>query len=73
MCGSGLQLESHTEWVTARSRTGILSGCWMFEVQVQSGGLQQIGWVTSHCHLSDLVGVGETPFSFAFDGVYVHL
>jgi len=46
-----------------------MSGCWMYEVTINSGGLMQVGWATSHCHLSELTGVGDTPLSVAFDGL----
>jgi hypothetical protein len=68
MCSLGLQLESHSDFVTVRSRSGVTSGCWVYEVKIQSAGLQQVGWVTSHCHLSEFSGVGDTPMSVAFDG-----
>ena len=46
MCSRGLELESHSEFVTVRSRTGVSSGCWMYEVTIHTVGLQQVGWVT---------------------------
>ena len=64
----GLELESHSEFVTVRSRSGVSSGCWMYEVTIHTVGLQQVGWVTSLCQMSDFVGVGDTPMSIAFDG-----
>ena len=68
MCTRGLQLESHSDFVTARSRSGVVNGCWAYEVVVQSGGHIQVGWATSHCSFSDIAGVGDTLMSVAFDG-----
>jgi hypothetical protein len=68
MCSRGLQLESHSNFVTARSRSGFVHGCWVYEVVVHTGGHIHVGWVTSQCHLSEITGVGDTPQSVAFDG-----
>jgi hypothetical protein len=68
MCPHGLQLESHSELVSARSRSGVTGGRWMYQVSVDTGGHVQVGWVTSQCHLSHVSAVGHTPLSVAFDG-----
>ena len=68
MCPHGLQLESHSELVSARSRSGVTGGRWMYQVSVDTGGHVQVGWVTSQCHLSHVSAVGHTPLSVVFDG-----
>ena len=70
MCHRGLHLESRGEFVTARSKSGFLRGCWVYEATMHTGGHAHVGFVTSHCihHLSDLNGVGDTALSVAFDG-----
>lgn len=40
----------------------------MYEVVLGSAGLLQIGWCTASCKFTREEGVGDTPYSYAFDG-----
>ena len=66
----GLQLECHSDYVTARSSISVSgSGRWMFEVILDCTVASiKVGWASSHCRMSDADGVGDTPNSYGFDG-----
>ncbi|XP_058453045.1 E3 ubiquitin-protein ligase RNF123 isoform X2 [Malaya genurostris] len=40
----------------------------MYEVQLQSKGVMQIGWCSSHCKFTQDTGVGDTRYSYGLDG-----
>lgn len=45
-----------------------VSGKWMYEVQIGTSGLMQIGWCTSTCKFNRDEGAGDTKHSYAYDG-----
>ncbi|XP_015186457.1 PREDICTED: E3 ubiquitin-protein ligase RNF123-like isoform X2 [Polistes dominula] len=53
---------------TIRANTGVYKNKWMYEVQIGSKGIMQIGWGTINCKYSLTVGVGDTPNSYSYDG-----
>lgn len=46
----------------------VTSGKWMYEVQVMTSGIMQIGWATPTTIYTREDGVGDSRDSFAFDG-----
>ena len=51
-------------------RSLLARGKWMYEVQLQSEGLQQIGWSAPHdrVHWTPSLGVGDFVHTLAYDG-----
>ncbi|XP_020289917.1 E3 ubiquitin-protein ligase RNF123 isoform X2 [Pseudomyrmex gracilis] len=63
-----LSVNSQTSFSTMRANTGVFKGKWMYEVQLGSKGVMQVGWGTDRCKFSSQFGVGDTPNSYAYDG-----
>ena len=53
---------------SVRARKGVTSGKWMFEVQLNTSGVMQIGWTTLLTIFTSEDGVGDSRDSYAFDG-----
>ncbi|KAI4488691.1 hypothetical protein M0802_011399 [Mischocyttarus mexicanus] len=53
---------------TIRANTGIYKNKWMYEVQLGSKGIMQIGWGTLNCKYNMVTGVGDTANSYSYDG-----
>ncbi|XP_067938284.1 E3 ubiquitin-protein ligase RNF123-like [Watersipora subatra] len=53
---------------TVKANACVYAGKWMFEVLLGSKGLMQLGWCSLSCKFNHSEGVGDTPYSFAFDG-----
>lgn len=51
-----------------RANTGFYKGKWMYELQLGSKGVMQVGWGTAQCKFSQESGVGDTINSYAYDG-----
>ncbi|KAI7978866.1 E3 ubiquitin-protein ligase RKP, partial [Camellia lanceoleosa] len=41
---------------------------WMYEVILETSGIQQLGWATLSCPFTDQKGVGDADDSYAYDG-----
>lgn len=67
-----LLLESHALFSSARANTCVWKGKWMYEVILETSGVQQIGWATLSCPFTDLKGVGDADDSYAYDGKRVY-
>ncbi|XP_011305831.1 E3 ubiquitin-protein ligase RNF123 [Fopius arisanus] len=63
-----LSVNSQSNFSTLRANTGLYSGKWMYELQLGSKGVMQIGWGTAHCKFSQENGVGDTINSYSYDG-----
>ncbi|XP_018407153.1 PREDICTED: E3 ubiquitin-protein ligase RNF123-like [Cyphomyrmex costatus] len=63
-----LSVNSQSSFSTIRANTGVFKGKWMYEVQLGSKGVMQIGWGTAQCKFNQQYGVGDTPNSYAYDG-----
>jgi len=62
-------LTAVSQFVSCVGSLGISKGKWYYEVSLETGGLQQIGWVTSKFEPhSDSDGVGDDLNSWAYDG-----
>nr|XP_043631994.1 E3 ubiquitin-protein ligase RKP [Erigeron canadensis] len=65
---SPLLVESHAVFSSARANVCVWKGKWMYEVTLETAGLQQLGWATISCPFTEHTGVGDADDSFAFDG-----
>eukprot|EP00053_Salpingoeca_punica_P019404 m.196096 g.196096 ORF g.196096 m.196096 type:complete len:1198 (-) comp17645_c1_seq2:205-3798(-) len=63
-----LSFSGHGRFSSVRANTCVATGKWMYEAQMGTAGLQQIGWAMSNCVFSDENGVGDSPDSYAYDG-----
>lgn len=63
-----LLVESHAVFSSARANACVWKGKWMYEVTLETAGLQQLGWATVSCPFTEHTGVGDADDSYAFDG-----
>ncbi|KAH7565886.1 hypothetical protein JRO89_XS08G0031300 [Xanthoceras sorbifolium] len=63
-----LLLESLAMFSSARANACVWRGKWMYEVTLETSGIQQLGWATRSCPFTDHKGVGDADDSYAFDG-----
>lgn len=63
-----LLVESHELFSSARANACVWKGKWMYEVTLETSGVQQLGWATVVCPFTDHKGVGDADDSYAYDG-----
>ncbi|CAI9109263.1 OLC1v1009054C5 [Oldenlandia corymbosa var. corymbosa] len=63
-----LVLEGHSVFSSVRCDACVWKGKWMYEVTLETAGIQQIGWATLSCPFTDQLGVGDGEDSYAYDG-----
>ncbi|XP_058056698.1 E3 ubiquitin-protein ligase RNF123 [Anopheles bellator] len=63
-----LTLQSPNAFSTVKANCCVYSGRWMYEVQLRSKGVMQIGWCSAHCKFTQDTGVGDTRYSYGLDG-----
>ncbi|CAJ2641673.1 unnamed protein product [Trifolium pratense] len=61
-------IESLEMFSSVRANTCVWKGKWMYEVMLETSGIQQIGWATNSCPFTDHKGVGDDEDSYAYDG-----
>ncbi|CAI0554663.1 unnamed protein product [Linum tenue] len=63
-----LLIESLAMFSSIRANVRVWKGKWMYEVVLETSGVQQLGWATRSCPFTDHKGVGDADDSYAFDG-----
>ena len=63
-----LLLESLAMFSSARANACVWKGKWIYEVILETSGIQQLGWATVSCPFTDHKGVGDADDSYAYDG-----
>ncbi|KAF3794181.1 E3 ubiquitin-protein ligase [Nymphaea thermarum] len=63
-----LLVESMAPFSSARANACMWKGKWMYEVILETAGIQQLGWATVSCPFTDLKGVGDADDSYSYDG-----
>lgn len=63
-----LLLESLAMFSSVRANACVWKGKWMYEIVLETSGIQQLGWVTLACPFTEHKGVGDADDSYAFDG-----
>ncbi|XP_015584850.1 E3 ubiquitin-protein ligase RNF123 isoform X2 [Cephus cinctus] len=63
-----LSISSQSNFSTMRANTGLYRGKWIYELQLGSKGVMQVGWGTIKCEFNQESGVGDTVNSYAYDG-----
>lgn len=65
---NGLLIQSQSPFSTVKANCCVYRGKWMYELQLRSKGIMQIGWCSAKCKFTDDTGVGDTPNSYGLDG-----
>lgn len=63
-----LLVESQAMFSSARANAHVSKGKWMYEVTLETAGIQQLGWATVTCPFTRHEGVGDDEDSYAYDG-----
>lgn len=63
-----LLIQSQSPFPTVKANCCVYRGKWMYEVQLRSKGIMQIGWCSAKCKFTDDTGIGDTPNSYGLDG-----
>nr|GMC63097.1 E3 ubiquitin-protein ligase RKP [Ipomoea batatas] len=63
-----LLVESHSLFSSVRANASVWKGKWMYEVTLETCGIQQLGWTTLSHPFTDHKGVGDYDDSYAYDG-----
>lgn len=63
-----LTVQSQSAFSTIKANVAVYKGKWMYEVQLRSKGVMQIGWCSAKCQFTQDTGVGDTKFSYGLDG-----
>ena len=63
-----LSIKSLSNFCSARTNCCVIAGAWQYEVVLGTAGIQQIGWATPTCPVTNEEGVGDFPNSYAYDG-----
>ncbi|XP_050673064.1 E3 ubiquitin-protein ligase RNF123-like isoform X3 [Leptidea sinapis] len=63
-----VSVQGLSSFATIRATACVYAGRWMYEVQLGTKGIMQIGWCTSSCLFSMDTGVGDTANSYGYDG-----
>ncbi|EDW84144.1 uncharacterized protein Dwil_GK13978 [Drosophila willistoni] len=63
-----LALRSQGSFNTVRANCCVYGGRWMYEIQLHTKGVMQIGWASSQCQFNENSGVGDTIHSYGYDG-----
>lgn len=54
-----LSINSRSNFSTMRANTAVYKGKWMYELQLGSKGVMQVGWSTINCVFNQKSGVGK--------------
>ncbi|XP_055377471.1 E3 ubiquitin-protein ligase RNF123 [Condylostylus longicornis] len=68
VCSDRLTLKSHGTFNTVKANACVYGGKWMYEIQLHTKGVMQIGWCSNKCTFTADTGVGDTKLSYGFDG-----
>lgn len=63
-----LSITSSTAFSTLKANACIIAGKYMYEVQLKSKGVMQIGFCSAKCQFTQDTGVGDTKYSYGLDG-----
>lgn len=63
-----LSLLSQSAFSTLKANATVFAGKFMYEVQLKSKGVMQIGFCSAECRFTQDTGVGDTKSSYGLDG-----
>jgi Kip1 ubiquitination-promoting complex protein 1 len=61
-------LLSKANFSTVRANVAVFRGKWLYEVQLDSSGILQIGWTPQNARFTSEEGIGDSAHSYAYDG-----
>ena len=61
-------LSHRANFSSVRANVAVFRGKWMYEVQLGSSGILQIGWTPPNARFTLEEGVGDSTHSYAYDG-----
>ena len=64
----GTIITSRSGFSTVRANVAVYKGKWMYEVQLETSGILQLGFTAPNERFNSEEGVGDTTHSYAFDG-----
>lgn len=64
----GGALLSKANFSSVRANVAAFRGRWMYEVQLGSSGILQIGWTPPNARFTSEEGIGDSAHSYAYDG-----
>lgn len=59
-----LSVNSQGTFSTIRANVAVFKGKWMYELQLGTKGIMQVGWGTSKSKFNHVAGVGKKYFTF---------
>lgn len=59
-----LSITSQSAFSTLKSNSCLIAGRYMYEIQLKSKGVMQIGFCSSKCKFTQDTGVGDTKYSY---------
>lgn len=59
-----LDLNAQKNFSTIRANTSVYKGKWIYELQLGTRGVMQLGWCTIHCKFNEESGVGTSKTTF---------
>ncbi|XP_046661819.1 E3 ubiquitin-protein ligase RNF123 isoform X1 [Homalodisca vitripennis] len=68
MSGDRLRAQSQSNFSTVKANVCFYSGKWQYELHLESKGVMQVGWSMALGEFSPESGVGDTVYSYSFDG-----
>ncbi|XP_013113066.2 E3 ubiquitin-protein ligase RNF123 isoform X2 [Stomoxys calcitrans] len=63
-----LSVRSQGSFNTIKANACVFGGRWMYEVQLHSKGVMQVGWCSKKCVFNENSGVGDSKLSYGYDG-----
>ncbi|KAM7363066.1 kip1 ubiquitination-promoting complex subunit 1 isoform 2-T2 [Cochliomyia hominivorax] len=63
-----LSVRSQGSFNTIKANVCVYGGRWMYELQLHSKGVMQVGWCSSKCVFNENSGVGDSKLSYGYDG-----
>ncbi|CAH3950613.1 unnamed protein product [Pieris brassicae] len=63
-----VSVQGLSSFATIKATACVYAGKWMYEVQLGTKGIMQVGWCTAACTFSMDTGVGDTAHSYGYDG-----
>ncbi|XP_046805670.1 E3 ubiquitin-protein ligase RNF123 isoform X2 [Lucilia cuprina] len=63
-----LSVRSQGSFNTIKANVCVYGERWMYELQLHSKGVMQVGWCSSKCIFNENSGVGDSKLSYGYDG-----
>ncbi len=68
LCNDDCKLEESKKFSSIQATNCVISGKWIYEAQMMTNGLGQIGWCQLNTKFTSTHGVGDDQGSYSYDG-----